>query len=116
MLLLTVMLSGCATGGRASKGKLFQRGVASWYGKFHQGKKTASGEIFDMNKMTAAHRTLPFGSRLLVKRSATGQTVHVRINDRGPYSGGRILDLSFAAAEKIGIVAKGEDEVEIYGD
>jgi len=88
------------------------RGMASWYGEKHHGRKTASGEIFDMNKLTAAHRSLPFGTRVRVRSLSTGKSVEVRINDRGPYAGGRAIDLSRAAAERLGIIAKGEDLVE----
>lgn len=82
-------------------------GRASWYGaKFH-GKSTASGEPFDMKELTAAHRTLPFGTRVRVTNEANGRSVIVRINDRGPFGGRRIIDLSRRAAEIIGIKAKG---------
>lgn len=82
-------------------------GRASWYGpKFH-GKETASGETFDMTELTAAHRTLPFGTRVRVINEANGKAVVVRINDRGPFGGKRIIDLSRKAAEIIGIKAKG---------
>jgi len=78
-------------------------GVASYYGpKFH-GKKTASGEVFDMYKLTAAHRTLPFGTRVRVTNLENSKSVVVRINDRGPFIKGRIIDLSFEAARRIGI-------------
>jgi rare lipoprotein A len=84
-----------------------QIGLASWYGSFHHGKLTASGERFDMHRMTAAHRTLPLGSVLLVENLQTGQAVWVRINDRGPYHHARELDLSYAAARAIGAVRDG---------
>ena len=87
--------------------------MASWYGKKFQGKRTASGEPYDMHKLTAAHRSLPFGTRVQVKRLSTGQVVTVRINDRGPYESGRIIDLSFEAANRLGLVEKGEDRVEL---
>jgi rare lipoprotein A len=88
--------------------KYYQTGKASWYGREFQGRKTASGEKFDMNELTAAHRTLPFGSLLEVKNLDTGRTVRVRVNDRGPFKRDRILDLSYAAAKGIGIVRSGE--------
>ncbi len=79
-----------------------QQGQASWYGgKFH-GRKTSSGEIFDQNKMTAAHKNLPFGTVVEVRNLNNGRTVRVRINDRGPFSEDRIIDLSRAAALKLG--------------
>jgi rare lipoprotein A len=88
-------------------------GQASWYGaKFH-GKLTASGEPFDMAEMTAAHRTLPFGTRVRVINPGNGRSVVVRINDRGPFSGRRIIDLSRKAAELIGLKAKGVGRVRI---
>jgi len=82
-------------------------GLASWYGAPHHGRRTASGEIFDMNQMTAAHKTLPFGTRLLVINRDTSRTAEVRINDRGPFVKGRILDVSYAAARQLGVAAEG---------
>lgn len=82
-------------------------GFASWYGAQHQGRRTASGEVFDMNQLTAAHRTLPFGTRLLVTNRDTSQSTEVRVNDRGPFVGGRILDVSYAAARQLGAVGSG---------
>jgi rare lipoprotein A len=79
-----------------------ERGAASWYGaRFHR-RRTASGELFDMRGFTAAHRTLPFGTRVCVRSLLTGRAVEVRINDRGPFHAERVIDLSQAAAEKIG--------------
>jgi peptidoglycan lytic transglycosylase len=75
-----------------------QTGRASWYGEPHHGRRTASGEVFDMHRLTAAHPTLPFGTRLLVTNLANHRSVEVRVNDRGPFAGGRIIDLSYAAA------------------
>jgi rare lipoprotein A len=77
-------------------------GLASWYGHPHQGRRTASGEAYDMNDLTCAHRTLPLGTRLLVTNLENGRSVEVRVNDRGPFVAGRILDLSYAAARKLG--------------
>ena len=82
-------------------------GQASWYGRQHQGKRTASGETYDMNKLTAAHRTLPMGTRVRVTNVDNGRTVEVRINDRGPFVGHRVLDLSYAAARRLGAVGEG---------
>ena len=88
-------------------------GVASFYGAELHGRRTASGERFDMHAHTAAHRTLPFGTRVLVTNPATGRSVTVRINDRGPFHGGRLIDLSRAAANEIGLVARGHGRVEL---
>ena len=82
-------------------------GYASWYGAQHQGKRTASGEAYDMNQLTAAHRTLPFGTRVLVTNRDTSQSAEVRVNDRGPFVKGRILDVSYAAARQLGAVGAG---------
>jgi rare lipoprotein A len=81
----------------------FQRGVASWYGPGFQGRLTANGERFNTNSLTAAHRTLPFGTRVRVTNAKTGRSVVVRINDRGPFTKGRVIDLSKAAARAIGV-------------
>lgn len=82
-------------------------GMASWYGHPYHGRQTASGEVYDMNDLTAAHRTLPLGTRLLVTNLDNGQAVEVRVNDRGPFIEGRILDLSYAAARVVGSVGPG---------
>jgi rare lipoprotein A len=91
----------------------YQKGYASWYGREFHGRKTASGEKYDMNKLTAAHKTLPFGTKILVKNLENDNTISVTVNDRGPYRDNRILDLSYAAAKKLGIVASGEAKVGI---
>lgn len=88
-------------------------GVASYYGRQFHGRRTASGEAFDMGAMTAAHRTLPFGSLVRVTNPRNGRSVTVRINDRGPFSHGRTIDLSHAAAEQIGLIARGHGMVEL---
>jgi rare lipoprotein A len=80
-----------------------QSGKASWYGPGFHGRRTASGERFDTNDLTAAHKTLPFGTKVKVTNTKTGQSVVVRINDRGPYAHGRVIDLSKASARAIGI-------------
>jgi rare lipoprotein A len=90
-----------------------ERGRASWYGKHFQGKKTASGEAYDMYAMTAAHRTLPLPSYVRVTNVKNHKTVVVRINDRGPFHPDRIIDLSYAAASRIDIVDDGEAAVEL---
>lgn len=90
-----------------------ERGVASWYGtKFH-GRKTSSQEIYDMCQFSAAHKSLPLPSYVRVTRLDTGQSVVVRVNDRGPFHDGRIIDLSFAAASKLGITKTGTAKVEV---
>ena len=89
------------------------RGKASYYGpKFH-GRKTSNGEVFDMNAMTAAHKSMPFGTILEVTNSNNGKSCRVRINDRGPFIPGRIIDLSMGAAQSIDMVGDGVVEVEI---
>ncbi len=84
-----------------------QEGVASYYSDRFQGKTTASGEPFDQQELTAAHPTLPFGTKVLVVREDTGSKVEVIINDRGPYAKGRIIDLSKRAAKKLGMLKRG---------
>lgn len=82
-------------------------GFASWYGAAHHGRRTASGEVYDMHQLTAAHRTMPFGTRLRVTNRDTSQFAEVRVNDRGPFVEGRILDVSYAAARRLGAVGPG---------
>jgi rare lipoprotein A len=94
-------------------GEVVGRGTASYYGAGLEGNPTASGEPFDPTELTAAHRTLPLGSRVRVTNLRSDETVTVRINDRGPFHAGRILDLSRRAAERIGMVARGKTRVEI---
>ncbi|WP_078708509.1 septal ring lytic transglycosylase RlpA family protein [Consotaella salsifontis] len=90
-----------------------QSGAASWYGpKFH-GRSTASGERFDMNKLTAAHKSLPFGTKVRVTNMRNGKSVIVRINDRGPYAHNRIIDLSRKAASVVGLIARGTAKVKL---
>jgi rare lipoprotein A len=88
-------------------GPYYEVGIASWYGPGFQGNHTANGEIYDMNGISAAHKTLPFGTIVRVVDLETGKSVVVRINDRGPFIEGRIIDLSKGAAEKLGIIDKG---------
>ncbi len=90
-----------------------QRGIASWYGKKFQGRRTASGERFNMYDMTAAHKTLPMNTRVRVTNLDNGRSVVVRINDRGPFYGGRIIDVTYAAAAKLGMLGRGTAQVEI---
>ena len=97
----------------APPARVFERGGASWYGmQFHQ-RKTASGERFDMGALTAAHKTLPFGSQVCVRSLVNGLEVLVRINDRGPFAAGRVIDLSRAAAEALGMVGLGIKQVSL---
>ena len=90
-----------------------QRGIASWYGKDFHGKKTSNGERYDMYAMTAAHKTLPLGTYVRVYNLENNRQVEVRINDRGPFVRGRIIDLSYSAAKEIGIVGPGTARVEV---
>ena len=90
-----------------------QRGMASWYGRKFHGRKTANGEIYNMYAMTAAHKTLPFGTYITVHNIKNNRKIDVRINDRGPFARGRILDLSYTGAKKLGIVGPGTAKVEI---
>ncbi|MFX1673883.1 septal ring lytic transglycosylase RlpA family protein [Paraburkholderia sp. A2WS-5] len=96
-------------------GSFHQTGRASWYGRAFHGRKTASGERFDMKALTAAHRTLPLGSYVRVSVPATSKSVVVKINDRGPYVRGRVLDLSYAAAKMLGLQHAGTAKVNIEG-
>jgi rare lipoprotein A len=90
-----------------------QQGIASWYGAAHHGKLTANGERFDKEAFTAAHPRLRFGTCVRVRHLGNGREVQVRINDRGPYAGGRIIDLSEAAARQLQMVEKGVARVEL---
>jgi len=96
----------------SSKGYV-ERGVASWYGRDFHGRKTSSGEPYDMYAMTAAHKTLPLPTYARVTNLTNGRTAVVKINDRGPFHGDRVIDLSYSAARKLGVVAKGTGMVEI---
>lgn len=91
-----------------------ERGIASYYGRRWNGRKTANGEIFDCEKFTAAHKTLPFGTYVRVVRKDTGRSVVVRINDRGPFKNGRIIDLSSGAARHLDMLDEGLVVVELY--
>jgi rare lipoprotein A len=94
--------------GESSSGK--SHGIASFYS---QGNRTANGEKFDPNELTAAHPTLPFGTRLRVTNQATGRSVTVRVNDRGPYVPGRVVDVSYSAAQELGMVGRGVAPVKL---
>lgn len=111
LLALFALLAGCASSRvdspKVASGGYRAEGKASYYGARHHGNKTASGERFDQNALTAAHRSLPFGSRVLVTNLRNDKSVVVRINDRGPYSKGRLIDLSHKAAEQIDMLRAG---------
>ena len=92
-----------------------ETGLASWYGPRFHGKLTASGEVFNQEKFTAAHRILPWGSRVKVTNLANGKSVEVRVNDRGPFTKGRIIDVSRAAARALGMMKSGVTTVRIEG-
>ena len=123
---LTLILAGCATPrgpvtvpltestrGVRPDASAGQTGKASWYGEPHHGHRTASGETYDMYELTAAHPSLPLGSRVLVTNLNNGRSVEVRINDRGPHRKGRIIDLSLAAARKLGAGSAGTIPVRV---
>jgi rare lipoprotein A len=95
-------------------GRPIESGMASWYGGDFHGRRTASGERYDMHEMTAAHRTLPFGTMVEVHNPRNGRSVTVRINDRGPFARNRIIDLSYAAAQALQLVGPGTAAVELY--
>ena len=96
-----------------NKLRALQSGVASYYGPGFNGRRTANGETFNMNAMTAAHRTLPFGTKLKVTNLSNGKSTIVRVNDRGPYAGNRVIDLSVAAAKQIGAIHSGTARVKL---
>ena len=105
LLLICLLFAACKT--------VKQNGVASYYADKFDGRKTASGAIFRQNKLTAAHRTLPFGTKVKVKNLNNGKTVKVTVNDRGPFVQGRTIDLSKRAAQKIGMVQQGVAQVQM---
>jgi rare lipoprotein A len=112
--LMVASLSACGTGPEVRQAPRYQaEGLASYYGKKFHGRRTASGERFNMNAMTAAHRSLEFGTRVKVTNLKNKRSVTVRINDRGPFKRGRIIDLSYAAANKIGMLADGVVRVRV---
>lgn len=117
-LILTgsVFLTGCAAIGKGRADLdigMKERGIASWYGKDFHGWVTASGEPYDMHTFTAAHRTLPLGTVARITNVVNGNHVMIRINDRGPYVNGRILDLSYAAAKALGMVQNGVSAIQL---
>ena len=102
-----------APGIKVKKGCKIERGVASWYGGRFHGRRTANGETYNLFKFTAASRTLPLGTYVLVRNEENGKVITVRINDRGPYVDGRIIDLSQAAAYKLGMMREGVAMVQV---
>ncbi|UVO18885.1 septal ring lytic transglycosylase RlpA family protein [Stutzerimonas stutzeri] len=113
-LLLLAFATGCAERQPAPVERGFsQQGKASYYARMHHGQRTASGERHDQNALVAAHRSLPFGTRVQVTNLANGRKVTVRINDRGPFRRGRIIDLSRAAAQQLGMIERGVVAVRI---
>jgi rare lipoprotein A len=92
---------------------IYQTGMTSWYGRAHHGKKTASGERFNMYGLTAAHRTLPLGTMVRVTNVANGKSVIAKVNDRGPFHGNRVLDLSQGAAKALDMMKSGTAKVQI---
>ncbi len=118
-LSIAVFLTGCDSKSSevdpvaANTSGSFQQGIASWYGAEYQGKQTASGEIFDKNDLTAAHRELAFGTYVQVSNLENGRRVIVKINDRGPFVSGRIIDLSERAADDLGMKIAGLAEVSL---
>ncbi len=97
----------------ASINEFSQTGQASWYGPGFHGRRTANGERYDQHELTAAHKELPLNSVIRVTRVSTGKSIVVRVNDRGPFHGNRVIDLSYGAAKQLGIVQKGSDQVKI---
>ena len=114
LLWTAVICTGCATS-RHSRGNYGgpDHGMASWYGNEYAGRKTASGESFNPNDLTAAHRNYPFNTIVRVTRTDTGDKVDVRINDRGPFVDGRIIDVSYEAARRIRMIGKGTVPVKL---
>ena len=112
-LLFGAVVSGCASTQPFAAPADSTVGVASYYARAHEGRRTASGELFDMQAMTAAHRTLPFGTRVRVINLENGRQVVVRINDRGPFRKGRIIDVSYAAARVLGLIGPGTARVRV---
>ena len=114
LLVAVLLLSGCLTPRNlGAEGDVMGEGVASYYGAGLQGRPTANGERFDKEQLTAAHRTLPFGTCVQVHAVSTGRSVEVRVNDRGPFVGDRIIDVSEAAARELGLITAGLGQVRL---
>ncbi len=113
--LILLGLSACAANRPTEgPGRHIESGTASWYGPGFHGKRTANGEVYDMHGVTAAHKTLPFGTVVEVHNRTNDRRLRVRINDRGPFIRGRIIDLSRGAAKKLGILGPGTARVDLY--
>lgn len=110
-LLLSVALIATPSYVVAETKQFKQSGISSWYGRQFHGRTTANGEIFNMHGMTAAHRTLPLGCTIRVTNKSNGKSVILKVNDRGPYAGNRVLDVSHAAAKHLGMVNSGTANV-----
>ncbi|NBF02420.1 septal ring lytic transglycosylase RlpA family protein [Pseudomonas sp. Fl5BN2] len=110
---LLVLLTGCVSSHVIDPRGYDETGTASYYGAQHHGKRTASGEAFDQNGLTAAHRELPFGTRVQVTNLGNDKSVVVRINDRGPHTRGRLIDLSRTAAQQLDMLRSGTAKVRI---
>ncbi|MBP5095827.1 septal ring lytic transglycosylase RlpA family protein [Pseudomonas protegens] len=110
---LLALLTGCATSHVIAPRGYDTTGTASYYGARHHGNRTASGEPFDQNGLTAAHRELPFGTRVQVTNLGNDKSVVVRINDRGPHTRGRLIDLSRAAAQQLDMLRSGTAKVRV---
>lgn len=120
LIVMSVFLTGCFTDDSSKSDSLtgpvageYERGIASWYGAEYDGKRTASGEIFDHTLLTAAHRTLAFGTYLEVRNLENGRKIEVKVNDRGPFVDGRIIDLSERAADNLGMKISGLAQVSL---
>jgi rare lipoprotein A len=113
LALAVMLLGGCARAVVAPTPGHPQSGMASWYGPGFHGQPTSSGTIYDQHALTAAHPTLPLGTRALVTNIDTGKSVEVLINDRGPFAKGRVIDLSYAAAREVGMIGPGTARVRI---
>ena len=115
-LLLLLFLTSCVSisqGPRAWEDPLGEQGLASWYGHPYHGRRTSSGEVYDMYQLTAAHREIPLGSWVEVINLTNGRSLTVRVNDRGPFVDGRIIDLSYASAQLLGVVGPGTAPVRV---
>jgi rare lipoprotein A len=116
LLLPFLLLAACATprfGPRAWEGLSGEEGLASWYGHPYHGRRTSNGEVYDMYQLTAAHREIPLGSWVEVINLTNGRSLTVRVNDRGPFVDGRIIDLSYASARLLGVVGPGVAPVRV---
>lgn len=111
--LAAALVCACTASHARAPGLEIGTGVASYYADRFSGQRTASGEAYDPDQFTAAHRTLAFGTRVRVTDMTTGQSVVVRVNDRGPWGGKRIIDLSRAAARKLGLIRRGHGQVRL---